>query len=150
LSNGGFVFLDWSSFVIFGLIMIINLKPNHTYMELNIIKKDGFVRFSFFIATLFLGNSLNAQTSHVPFPIINLPENHEFEELKKDTVLIVANGYYNTIVESNENLKINKVPGNNLFWEILPLQKGNGRIDIYGVNEKGEKGFLARYSFLIN
>jgi hypothetical protein len=129
--------------------MIFNSTQIKINMELNKIK-NAFVRYSFFLITFFSVTSIIAQTSHVPFPIINLPENHEFEELKKDTVLIVANGYYNTIVESNENLKINKIPGNNLFWEILPLQKGNGRIDVYGVNQKGEEGLLASYSFLIN
>jgi hypothetical protein len=101
------------------------------------------------IASIFITSGLFAQTSNVPISIQNFPENHVFKLSEKDTFQIVANGYYDTYIESSKHLIIKKIPGNNLEWEILPVEKGSCIIDIYGVSKSGKKGLLTRFRFLV-
>lgn len=76
----------------------------------------------------------------------NIPENNYLYYQKENQIEVVANGYFDTYIESS-NAEVIPDLNNSLYYKIIPKQKGTCKLSIFGVTEKGIKVQLSVYEF---
>lgn len=75
-----------------------------------------------------------------------IPENNFFYYNTENQIQVVANGYYDTYVESSQAAVIPN-ENNALFYTIIPTNKKSCKLSVFGVTENGTKIQLGIYEF---